>query len=213
MDNSVNIMRTRIDKLGVSEPVITKQGSNQIDIELPAVHDPAQAAKIIGQTAELELYDLTPSLLRPIDRRSAERRSPIRASTTCSGGSSRAEGPASAYYLFNSRTKKLIAGDPTAGAAQARPPLADAAAAGRRAEGARRKATTGAVKPGTTTSRGHRLEVADRPHTDGACRLRHSTAWPGLPGPDLDPRRRASPTTTSSSTAPIRTTPRAPTRR
>jgi len=65
MTNSINIMRTRVDKLGVSEPVITEQGSNQIDIELPAVHDPAQAAKIIGQTAELELFDLTPALYGP----------------------------------------------------------------------------------------------------------------------------------------------------
>ena len=34
-------------------------------IELPAVHDVTQAAKLIGQTAQLELYDLTPSLLGP----------------------------------------------------------------------------------------------------------------------------------------------------
>ena len=51
MDNSISIMRTRVDKLGVSEPLITKQGTNQIVIELPAVHDPTQAAKVIGQTA------------------------------------------------------------------------------------------------------------------------------------------------------------------
>ena len=34
-------------------------------IELPAVHDPTQAAQVIGQTAQLELYDLTPSLYGP----------------------------------------------------------------------------------------------------------------------------------------------------
>ena len=65
MDDSISIMRNRVDKLGVSEPVITKQGTNQIVIELPAVHDATQAAQIIGQTAQLELYDLTPSLLGP----------------------------------------------------------------------------------------------------------------------------------------------------
>jgi len=65
MDNSISIMRTRVDKLGVSEPLITKQGTDQIVIELPAVHDPTQAAKIVGQTAQLELYDLTPSLYGP----------------------------------------------------------------------------------------------------------------------------------------------------
>jgi len=65
MDNSISIMRTRVDKLGVSEPLITKQGTDQIVIELPAVHNPTQAASVIGQTAVLELYDLTPSLYGP----------------------------------------------------------------------------------------------------------------------------------------------------
>src|SRR5439155_260418 len=49
----------------LSEPEIRRQGKNQIVIELPAVHDPNRAAAIIGKTAQLELYDLTPSLLSP----------------------------------------------------------------------------------------------------------------------------------------------------
>ena len=76
-------MRNRVDKLGVSEPVITKQGTNQIVIELPAVHNVDQAAAIIGQTAQLELYDLTPSLCAPVDRRVAEPGRRTRASSTC----------------------------------------------------------------------------------------------------------------------------------
>ena len=58
LDHSVSIMRSRVDKLGVASPEIRKQGSNQIVIELAGVHDPAQAAAIIGTTAQLELYDL-----------------------------------------------------------------------------------------------------------------------------------------------------------
>jgi len=58
LDRSVSIMRQRVDKLGVAEPEIRKQGSNQIVIELAGVHDPAKAASIIGKTAQLELYDL-----------------------------------------------------------------------------------------------------------------------------------------------------------
>src|SRR5216117_300180 len=42
LDRSVSIMRNRIDKLGVSEPEIRKQGSNQIVIELAGVHDAAK---------------------------------------------------------------------------------------------------------------------------------------------------------------------------
>ena len=65
LDRSVSIMRQRVDKLGVSEPEIRKQGSNQIVIELAGVHDPAKAASIIGKTAQLELYDLETSLTGP----------------------------------------------------------------------------------------------------------------------------------------------------
>src|SRR6266496_6178997 len=65
LDRSVSIMRQRVDKLGVAEPEIRKQGSNQIVIELAGVHDPAKAATIIGKTAQLELYDLETSLTGP----------------------------------------------------------------------------------------------------------------------------------------------------
>ena len=65
MTRSVDIMRNRIDRLGVSEPVVTKQGKDQIVIELPAVHNINQAASIIGETAQLELYDLETSLAPP----------------------------------------------------------------------------------------------------------------------------------------------------
>ncbi len=65
MDRSVSIMRNRIDKLGVSEPEIRKQGKNQIVIELAGVHDPAKAAAIIGKTAELQFYDLENDVAGP----------------------------------------------------------------------------------------------------------------------------------------------------
>src|SRR4029077_15779818 len=57
--------RSRVDKLGVSSPDIRKQGTNQIVIQLAGVHDPEQAASIIGSTAELQLYDLEPALVPP----------------------------------------------------------------------------------------------------------------------------------------------------
>ena len=65
LDRSVTIMRNRVDKLGVSEPHIQKQGSNEIVIQLAGVHDPTAAAKLIGSTAKLELYDLEPALVPP----------------------------------------------------------------------------------------------------------------------------------------------------
>jgi SecD/SecF fusion protein len=65
LDRSIDIMRKRIDKLGVSEPEIRKQGSNQIVIQLAGVHDPAAAAKLIGKTAVLEFYDFEADLTGP----------------------------------------------------------------------------------------------------------------------------------------------------
>jgi SecD/SecF fusion protein len=65
LDRSVSIMRDRVDKLGVSEPIITKQGTDQISIQLAGVHNVNQAASIIGSTAQLELYDLEPALVSP----------------------------------------------------------------------------------------------------------------------------------------------------
>src|SRR6059036_494853 len=49
LDRSVAIMQDRINKLGVSEPEIRKQGKDQIVIQLAGVHDPAKAAAIIGK--------------------------------------------------------------------------------------------------------------------------------------------------------------------
>jgi SecD/SecF fusion protein len=65
LDRSIEIMRKRIDKLGVSEPEIRKQGSNQIVIQLAGVHDPATAAKLIGKTAVLQFYDFEADVTGP----------------------------------------------------------------------------------------------------------------------------------------------------
>ncbi len=70
LDRSVDIMRNRVDKLGVSEPEIRTQGDDQIVIQLPGVENPEAAAEIIGTTAQLELYDLESSRDGPVGRHS-----------------------------------------------------------------------------------------------------------------------------------------------
>src|SRR6266540_728231 len=65
LDRSVEIMRSRVDKIGVAEPEIRKQGKDQIVIELPGVHNQERAAQLIGKTAKLELYDLQGDLTGP----------------------------------------------------------------------------------------------------------------------------------------------------
>ena len=65
MARSVEIMRNRVDKLGVSEPEIRKQGADQISIQLPGINDPGQAAALIGKTAQLWLFDLQQDIEEP----------------------------------------------------------------------------------------------------------------------------------------------------
>ncbi len=50
----LEIIRNRVDQLGVSEPVIQRQGTNRILVQLPGVEDPEAAVELIGKTALLE---------------------------------------------------------------------------------------------------------------------------------------------------------------
>jgi SecD/SecF fusion protein len=64
MDTAQSVMRRRVDKLGVTEPEIRKQGNDQMVIELAGVN-PERAQEVIGKTARLELFDLQGDLLPP----------------------------------------------------------------------------------------------------------------------------------------------------
>ncbi len=54
VDQSLEILRNRIDQFGVAEPVIIRQGEDEIVIQLPGVKDPERALKLLGDTAQLE---------------------------------------------------------------------------------------------------------------------------------------------------------------
>jgi len=51
---TVEKIRNRVDKLGVSEPEITVLGSRNIEVQLPGIHDPERAKTLVGQTAQLQ---------------------------------------------------------------------------------------------------------------------------------------------------------------
>lgn len=58
VDQSFNILRTRIDKFGVASPNIQKEsGSNRILIELPGVTDPTRIRKLLQGSAKLEFWE------------------------------------------------------------------------------------------------------------------------------------------------------------
>jgi len=54
VDQSLEILRNRIDQFGVAEPVIIRQGADEIVVQLPGVKDPKRAMKLLGETAQLE---------------------------------------------------------------------------------------------------------------------------------------------------------------
>ena len=65
LDRSVEILRNRVDRLGVAEPEIRKQGKDQIVIDLPGLKNQEQVIGILGKTAQLELFDLESNLVPP----------------------------------------------------------------------------------------------------------------------------------------------------
>src|ERR671922_1768300 len=57
IDRAIDIIRERVDKLGVAEPEIQRLGQKQIDVGLPGIKDLNRAKKQVGTTAQLLFYD------------------------------------------------------------------------------------------------------------------------------------------------------------
>lgn len=54
IEQNITTLRNRVDEVGVGEPVITRQGSDRVVVQLPGVQDTAEAKRMIGATATLE---------------------------------------------------------------------------------------------------------------------------------------------------------------
>ncbi len=61
VEQSLEIIRNRIDQFGVAEPVIIRQGEAEIVVQLPGVKDPKRALKLLGDTAQLEFKKVADS--------------------------------------------------------------------------------------------------------------------------------------------------------
>ncbi|MFJ2240674.1 protein translocase subunit SecD [Streptomyces sp. NPDC087859] len=57
-DRTLEVLRGRIDALGVAEPTLARSGDNRIIVELPGVQDPATAADVLGRTAQLTFHQV-----------------------------------------------------------------------------------------------------------------------------------------------------------
>jgi SecD/SecF fusion protein len=65
LQRAVDTMNQRVNQLGVSEPSISTQGTDQISVGLPDVQNTARAEKLVGTTARLEFYDWEANALTP----------------------------------------------------------------------------------------------------------------------------------------------------
>ncbi len=63
IERSIDIIRERIDKLGVAEPEVSRLGTEEISVSLPDVTNAQRAIDQVGTTAQLYFYDWEPNLL------------------------------------------------------------------------------------------------------------------------------------------------------
>jgi SecD/SecF fusion protein len=57
-ERALEIIRGRVDALGVAEPTLARSGDRRIIVELPGVQDPREAVDLIGQTAQLSFHEV-----------------------------------------------------------------------------------------------------------------------------------------------------------
>ena len=85
LSRAIDIMRKRVDKLGVAQPEIQRSGGSEIVVGLPDVSNAARAEKEVGKTAQLYFYDWEPSVIGPDGK-------PAPTEGTVTGDATRAEG-------------------------------------------------------------------------------------------------------------------------
>ena len=78
VSQNLTTLRNRVNELGVSEPLVQRQGQNRIVVELPGIQDTAEAKRILGKVANLEFrlvanLDAATSEKQRFDYRSADR--------------------------------------------------------------------------------------------------------------------------------------------
>jgi len=128
INRTLDIMRERVDQLGVSEPEIQRSGPDQIDVSLPNAKNADEAANQVGTTAQMYFYDWETNVLDANCK-------PAPADANVTGGSSAGTGVGATdyytavtraakcpernfpgrttnglFYLVDTKTKKVLAG-------------------------------------------------------------------------------------------------------
>jgi preprotein translocase subunit SecD len=68
VEQALEKIRNRVDAFGVSEPIISRQGTNRIVVQLPGLADPKRAIELIGRTAQLEFKLVRSQAASPNDQ-------------------------------------------------------------------------------------------------------------------------------------------------
>ncbi|WP_033438381.1 protein translocase subunit SecD [Saccharothrix sp. NRRL B-16314] len=58
-DRAMEVLRRRVDELGVAEPVLARSGEHRIVVKLPGLQDPTEAIEVLGRTAQLQVRPVT----------------------------------------------------------------------------------------------------------------------------------------------------------
>jgi len=107
VDQSLETIRNRIDQFGVSEPIIQRQGEQDILIQLPGIQDPDRAKELIGKTALLEFKLVDDNA----DVESAIRSGPAPGRQVLYGYGDKGEGGGAARTAYVVESRTLMTGE------------------------------------------------------------------------------------------------------
>ena len=69
LEQSIEVVRKRVDESGTKEPTIQKQGEERIVVQLPGIKDPERVKALIGRTAKLNFHMLDPTTVELAEQR------------------------------------------------------------------------------------------------------------------------------------------------
>lgn len=94
IESAIDVMRERVDQLGVAEPELQQSGSDQINVALPDVSNLQEAIKQVGTVAQMAFYDWEPNVIGPDGR-------PDPSNPQVTGGGGAAGSEVVAHELFD----------------------------------------------------------------------------------------------------------------
>ena len=108
VSQNLTTLRNRVNELGVSEPLVQRQGQNRIVVELPGIQDTAEAKRILGKVANLEFrlvanLDAAPSEKQRFDTAAPTAPGPV------SGWSAMSSSPANACPMPRPASTRMAA--------------------------------------------------------------------------------------------------------